>query len=400
MKAAISKPSVPPPVPVRRSPNARRDEYPCSASASGSSSEEADDFRESLPPPVPARRSNVHDSYSISSDKNSCDSDSSSSLLQFSPQTHNFIRPPLSRLSVSPSGAEQLPTSDTKKVVLPPPLPARRQSLITDPSVVPAALNQSNGINGNDFVQSDRRPFGVSKLLPPPTRTIGLGDRLPPARRPSSPSSEEESGEEEEQKSQGVDMMPDSSLSSRSPPVLRFRDSHSEPRIHVHPHGGCVAVSGSRVIVGHSHHVKIYDLAQSDVPVLNLGTKEIGIKDKVTCMEFRPTRNIGDRGYLLWIGTKDGTIFEVDIRTAAIRGTRSAAHIHPITHIFRHGHSMITLDESGKLLIFSSTDDRNDIVLAHCPIRVVRTTEKQDFVKMIDGKLWTAARVAQRNEYL
>jgi hypothetical protein len=365
-----------------------------SPSTSGSSAS-SEDLQESppnisiVPPPVPARRP-IQDRHSISSYKSSYDNDSSSS----SPRTGQVTRPPLPRLSVSPKHADRLgpTTSDARKPVPRPPLPLRPQSLISEPITSPVSQH-----NGNDGVGGDRKPLGSSKLPPPPMRIISPGDKLPPARRPSSPSSEEESGEEDEEKSQGVDMMPDSSFSSRSPPVLRFRDTYSEPRIHAHPHGGCVAVSGSRVIVGHHHHIKIYDLAQSDVPVLSLGTKEMGIKDaKVTCMEFRPTLNADDRGFLLWVGTKEGTIFEVDVRTGAIRGTKYAAHMHTITHIFRYGQSMITLDESGKVLIFSPADERNDIVLAASPTRAIRTTEKQDFVKLIDGKLWTAARMDQQ----
>ena len=395
-KAATSKRSAPP-VPIRQSV-VSRDESPSSASTC-SSSEEAEDLPITiLPPPVPARRPTTQDRHSISPDKNPYDSDSSSSLVPRSPpQTGHVIRLPLPRLSVSPIRGDRPKPSDTKKPVPPPPLPARPQSLLlVDPVITSPALSPSSGNNGNDLVASDRRPLGTSKLPPPPTRIIGLGDKLPPARRPSSPSSDEESGEEDEEKSHGADMMPDSSLSSRSPPVLRFRDTSSEPRIHVHPHSGCVAISGSRVIVGHHHHMKIYDVALSDVPILVLGTKEMGIKDaKVTCMEFRPIRNVNDRGFLLWVGTKDGTIVEVDVRTGAIKGTKYAAHIHPITHIFRHGDSMITLDETGKALIFSPTDNRNDMVLATSSPRAVRTTEKQDFVQMIGGKLWTAARMEQ-----
>jgi len=385
--AATSKRSVPPPVPVRRSIVSRDESSPSSTS---SSSEEADDPQEScliaiLPPPVPARRPIARDNHSVSPDKNLYDSDSSSSLVPRTTRMGHPIRPPLPRLSVSPVREDRSQNSDAKKPVPPPPLPARPHSLL-----IP------DGTNGNDWTTSDRRPLGSSKLPPPPMRIISPGDKLPPARRPSSPSSEEESGEEDEEKLQGVDMMPDTSLSSRSPPLLRFRDSDSEPRIHVHPHSGCVAISGSRIIVGHHHHLKIYDLSLSDMPVLILGTKEMGIKDaKVTCMEFRPTLKVEDRGFLLWVGTKEGTIFEIDVRNGVVKGTKYAAHLHPITHIFRHGHSMITLDESGKALIFSPTDDRNDVVLATSPPRVFRTTEKQDFVKMIDGKLWTAARVEQ-----
>jgi hypothetical protein len=239
-----------------------------------------------------------------------------------------------------------------------------------------------------------RSALGVGKLPPPPTRTIALGDKLPPARRPSTPSSDEDSGDEDEQKVQIVDLMPDSSTSSRRPPALGFRDGYSEPKIHVHPHTGCVALSGSHVVVGHQHHIKIYDLAVSEVPSFNLDTKDMGVKDaKVTCMEFRPTVSQVDRGFFLWVGTKEGHIFELDIRTAAVRGTKYAAHLHPITHVFRYGRSMISLDESGKTLVFSpDPDNQEDITLSLTMPRVIRTTEKQDFVKMLDGKLWTAAR--------
>jgi hypothetical protein len=81
------------------------------------------------------------------------------------------------------------------------------------------------------------------------------------------------------------------------------------------------------VVVGHHHHIKIYDLA---VPSFNLDMKDMGVKDgKVTCMEFHPIVSQVDRGFLL--------------------------------------------------------------LLVYMP-HVIRTTEKQDFVKMLDGKLWTAAR--------
>ena len=91
LKPAISKRSVPPPVPIRR--QIFRGDEGSSASTGGSSSEEADDFRpiSPLPPPIPARRPVVHDPRTASSDKNSYDSDSSSSLLLHSPQTGTVV---------------------------------------------------------------------------------------------------------------------------------------------------------------------------------------------------------------------------------------------------------------------------------------------------------------------
>jgi len=55
---------------------------------------------------------------------------------------------------------------------------------------------------------------------------------------------------------------------------------------------------------------------------------------------------------------------------------------------------MVTLDESGKTLIFSpDVDNKEDIFLQVSPPRIIRTTEKQVFATMIRRNLWTAARM-------
>jgi WD40 repeat protein len=240
---------------------------------------------------------------------------------------------------------------------------------------------------------SERKSSTASKIIPPSTHVIAGGDDLSSTLRPTTPTSDEESGEDVPQV-YAMNLMPNSSTSSRRPPHLTFRDGSSESRIHVHPQTGCVALSGTYVVVGHGHRVKIFDLAKSEVPLLILDTKDICAKDsKVTCMEFRPTTSQADIGYLLWVGTKEGHIFELDIRTGIIRGIRQSAHQHHIVHMFRHSRSMVAVDESGKAFIFSpDPSNQEDISLTITIPRVVRTTEKQDFVKILDGKLWTAAR--------
>lgn len=144
--------------------------------------------------------------------------------------------------------------------------------------------------------------------------------------------------------------------------------------------------------------MKIYDVAISEAPVFTLETKEMGVKEsKITCMEFRPTMSKAERGYILWIGTKEGHIYELDIRTNHVRASKYAALLHPITNIFRYGRSMVVLDETGKALIYSPDPaNQEDISLLTTIPRVTRTTEKQDFVKLLDGKLWTAARLERQ----
>jgi hypothetical protein len=54
---------------------------------------------------------------------------------------------------------------------------------------------------------------------------------------------------------------------------------------------------------------------------------------------------------------------------------------------------MVTLDDSGKVLIWAPESAHGDDVdLTRTQPRGVRIAEKQDFVKMVGGKLWTAAR--------
>ncbi|KAJ7124539.1 Endonuclease/exonuclease/phosphatase [Mycena epipterygia] len=273
----------------------------------------------------------------------------------------------------------------------PPRLPVRPPITIplhSDPDISPSTSTSTPNT-------ADRKSLLSSRLPPPPTRTIALGEKLPPARRPPSPSSDEESGDEVPSPD-----LPDSSRSSRRPPHLSFRPGYvgpSEPKITVPAHHGHAIVSGTRIVVATHHHVKIYDIALSDVPVFSLDKREIGhghgIKElRVTSMEYRPCGEPTDRGSLLWIGTKDGHLIELDVRTGCVTAVKPSAHIHPIVRIFRHGRSMVTLDDAGKTLLFAPSADGEDIQLAFTPPRIARITEKQDFAKMVGGKLWTASR--------
>lgn len=237
---------------------------------------------------------------------------------------------------------------------------------------------------------SERKTFGSHP--PPPTRTIGPGDRLPPARKASGSSSE---SEEEDSKSK-VELLPDISRSSRRPPIL-YSHNYSSANIHVPAYSSVVAVSGHVVAVAHQHHLKIYDLQLSDNPMWTLDTREAGhdlkLKEfKVSILEFRPTANDPDRGYYLWLGTKEGHLIEMDVRTGALVTAKPAAHAHTVTNIFRHGNAMVTMDDHGKVLVFTPGDSDTEIRLAHTQPRIVRTAEKQEFSKLLGGQLWASTR--------
>ncbi|KIY44678.1 DNase I-like protein, partial [Fistulina hepatica ATCC 64428] len=276
-------------------------------------------------------------------------------------------------------------SSTPERTVPPPSLPPRRNTLTAADDL----LNEATP-----------RHSLFSKLPPPPTRTIAPGDKLPPPRR-STASSDDSDDDEEEEESHRADLarleaMPDSSQSSRRPPILTIPVCDI-PKIPVAAHNGHVLVTGMHVVVAHGHHsVKIYDLAASESPVISLGAKDLGVKDiKVTCMEVRHCDEPRDVGSLVWLGTKDGHIFEIDVRTGIVTDFRLGMHLYPVTHIFRHAPAMLSIDESGKVLVYAPSADFPSVRLSTTPPRVVRIAEKQDFVKMIDGKLWAADRAEQ-----
>lgn len=151
---------------------------------------------------------------------------------------------------------------------------------------------------------------------------------------------------------------------------------------------------GSVVAVVSSHAVKLFDLAISELPLYTLDLKDISPDHrsrKPTSLAFRNSRAQGGKPTLLWIGTKEGHIFEVDVRSAVLVSSKMAAHAHAIAHIFSTGHMMVTMDDNGKALIFTS-DGSQDFVLSSTQARVVRVADKQDFVQLIAGRLWTSAR--------
>ncbi|KAJ3738647.1 Endonuclease/exonuclease/phosphatase [Lentinula detonsa] len=248
---------------------------------------------------------------------------------------------------------------------------------------------------------SERKTFG--KHPPLPTRTIALGDKLPPKRPTTTEgvtigdSDDDESGDEDDVKGSGVDLLPDATRASRRPPYLmtpRDRDSGVYPaqpcKITVPAHAGHLPMSGEHVIVGSTYHIRFYNINLSqELPSKSMDTKDFGIKDgKVMAVEFKTE-------FLVWIALKEGHIFEIDVRNGDLLGVKHCAHMIPILYLFRYAGSMISIDEVGKVLIWSPDPATGDIKLLHHTPRVMRITDKLDFAKIIGGVLWTAGRSEQ-----
>lgn len=197
-----------------------------------------------------------------------------------------------------------------------------------------------------------------------------------------------------------ADTLPDSSRSSRRPPSLSCF-VYPASRIQVPAHSGQVAIASPSAVIATHHHIKYHDLSCSDVPLWTIDTREAGLREaKVTCLEFKPTAAVSDRYRYVWVGTKEGHLFEVDVGVGSVTATKFGVHACQVTHMFRYGRMMVTVDDAGKVMVFDPDSDvgmaarmgEEDVSLVYTQPRVYRTAEKQDFVKMLGGLLWTSVR--------
>ena len=252
---------------------------------------------------------------------------------------------------------------------------------------------EADTTNGDMGTGSRKHGSAISKLPPPPTRIIALGDRLPAVRPTLSDDDEsEEFTEEEDAKTKLANAMPDTSHSSRRPPVLNCH-KYDTVQVQTQTHSAIICAAGHVYVTATGHHVKVYDLSLSESPILSLDHKDFGHKElKATSLEFCPANAAQDKGRYVWVGTKDGNMYELDVTTGQLIGSRLSIHLNAITRIIRHGDKMISVDDSGKVTVWMPGAAGEDLHITSAQVRHSRTSDRQAFVEMFAGKLWTSAR--------
>ncbi|CEL59752.1 putative inositol polyphosphate 5-phosphatase C9G1,10c OS=Schizosaccharomyces pombe (strain 972 / ATCC 24843) GN=SPAC9G1.10c PE=1 SV=2 [Rhizoctonia solani AG-1 IB] len=335
--------------------------------------------------------------------------------------------PPRPSSVLSPASAVSPPTGVTNSLIdVPPPLPNRRsnpnlRSEVTSilpspvsatpaPAPAPAPPMATRPTSASTWgrlaglkawAASESHDQGSFKPPPPPTRTIAPGDKLPPPRRVSG----DDSSDSEDDATAGPlssnpasrklqDDMPDSSQSRRCPPTYR-----PFIPIHVPSHGAVVAAAGYRMCVAHTS-IDIYDAQRMPSPQFVIDLEYIGIEwrskePRITAMEFRPGETREEDGRYIWCGGKDGHLFELDVWSGHVTDTLipSGGHSQTVIHILRYGNSMLTMDESGKIIVFEPPEDRLAPVISRFT-RSHRAAEKQTFAKILGGHLWTSAGIS------
>lgn len=188
-----------------------------------------------------------------------------------------------------------------------------------------------------------------------------------------------------------LDEHPDSTHANRRPPQF-------SPHVKLYCSSiSAFAVSGRYACVAH-HNVRVYDTQMPEQPILTFDQRDTGMEmrvkePRVTALGFRPSKNKDDKSRYLWCGNRDGHLWELDIRTGEVTGTKPSVHAGAITQIMHHQMTMITLDEVGKLNVWEIIPGGDTFKLT----RTLRISDKITFAKMIKGQLWTATAPAVRS---
>ncbi|KAG5438797.1 hypothetical protein PCANB_002517 [Pneumocystis canis] len=111
---------------------------------------------------------------------------------------------------------------------------------------------------------------------------------------------------------------------------------------------------------------------------------------KITCMSFVPCQNLDEEGTRIWLGTKEGHILEINIFCRGFVDKRFGIHSHSVIYILRCGYELWTLDESGKLLIWSDVTHQRSLHLQSTP-RVYKIIPKATFCFVVKDQLWIGA---------
>ena len=233
---------------------------------------------------------------------------------------------------------------------------------------------------------------------PPPVRNVPAGEQAAPRMYVHSSSadnsaldidSDESDGQEgedplEANRAGRVGDMPDATFANRRPPRITPERTLSAKHA-VNAFGVC-----GRYAVTATVHVRMWDTYTGE----SVGVVQCPGENKVTAVEyiFTDTALREQRGQVdkIWAGTKDGGLFEIDLSILKVTEIRSNAHSHTIAGIFRHpGNLVSTVDECGKVQIWSSNDSRQAPSLNATP-RTNRMGDKHTFCQAFGTQLWSS----------
>ena len=193
--------------------------------------------------------------------------------------------------------------------------------------------------------------------------------------------------------------MPDATFANRRPPHISPERKFA-PRHAVNDFAIC-----GRYAVTATIHLRIWDTYSGE----SVCTIMLHGDTKVTAVAFvYPSCSLDSMSgqpRTVWAGTKDGSLFEVDIVAQTITESRSNVHSHAIVGIFQTPENIVTtVDEAGKVQIWDCSQDADQAhtnrtpSLASLP-RTQRMSDKHSFVQAFGTQLWSSQGPARHHHH-
>ena len=187
------------------------------------------------------------------------------------------------------------------------------------------------------------------------------------------------------------DTLPDASRANRRPPAFH------PPRTAQSKHFHCFAVSGCTVCTASGDKVRVYRVGSTahdgghGDKLCSIAAEHGGKEVKITSLAFKPAHTAADTGRYLWCGTREGSLCEMDIVTATVTNVRHNLHTAPIVRIERQDHSMLSIDESGKICTWVPTQPGQLLYLTQQPVAQRVSLDKSTVVISVGAQLWACA---------
>ncbi|GAA5931353.1 uncharacterized protein JCM15063_001443 [Sporobolomyces koalae] len=195
----------------------------------------------------------------------------------------------------------------------------------------------------------------------------------------------------EESKAEELYTFPDASQAMRMRPIL----PNSQRKIKLGLRNTAItAISGDLLASAHGAKVKVWSATEDKSASCELPLDGIAT-DQVTTLAW------SESGRYLWVGCDNGSLFELDSEslyrnpnaTLSIVAHRRDAHPHsPVIMIKRIESTMLTLDLSGKLVVWLPSPRAGNLCSLHGHSRVLQVQNRPTWVEVLDGDLWLTYR--------
>lgn len=174
---------------------------------------------------------------------------------------------------------------------------------------------------------------------------------------------------------------PDASQANRRPPFLKTGPKEILTRYDTRTFDVC-----GKYVCTTGFLTRVWDLTTGE-QVMSLSHGETV---KSLSLAFKPGKSLEDEGQRLWLGMSTGELHEVDILSQSIVASRSYPSRREVIQILRHKKEMWTLDDEGRLLVWTpdETGCPNLQYNYHSPHE--RVARGHTFSMVVDDRLWLA----------